>query len=380
MDAGSHAAVVWLGGRPVPLWRLLALAGVAAGTAWWMALAAATGTSVLLPLGTLPWLLAGFLGWTGLRRRLSGGERIVLLEHLALALGVGAAAAFAAGEPVLPALDQLASALCVLFTFGRVGCLGAGCCHGKAWAGAIPRRLGLRRVPTQLAEVGVWALLALGSAGVAVFGAPGAALAVVLGGYGPVRFALEWVRGDRRPRALGLTESQWIAAAAVAGAVALRPVSWGALALLASGAAVGAALWRTRGRWLESPAPSPRRVVERMRTLGPDDPPRTFPFGDVSVGLSRPREAPPGAVAVSVHRAEPPLPAAEAAAILGLIAAEGGGVVMGEILCRGATHLAFLAMPAGVVDADGGPAPARPAAGPAPDAERPDDYFGPVGG
>jgi len=119
VDAGAHASLVWMGGRPVPLWRLLALAGVAAGLAWWMGLAAVTGGSLLLPLGTLPWLIGGFLAWTAVRRRLFGGERIVLLEHFVLALGVGAVAALATGEPVGRAVDQLASARCVLFAFGR---------------------------------------------------------------------------------------------------------------------------------------------------------------------------------------------------------------------------------------------------------------------
>jgi hypothetical protein len=308
----------------------------------------------------------------------------VLLEHCVLALGVGAGAALATGEPVGRAVDQLASALCVLFTFGRVGCLGAGCCHGRAWTGVIPRRLGLRRVPTQAMEIALWALLA-GASAAAVVGAPtGAALTLVLGAYGPARFALEWVRGDRRPRALGLSESQWIAAAGVVVAVALRPVSWPLVALVGSGAVLTAGLWRSRGRWLEESAPSVRRVVERMRALGPDDAPRTFAHGSVSVGLSRPREAPPGTIAVSVHRASPPLAAEEAQALLGAIAAEAGGLVMGEVASRGATHLALLVVAAEAPDTEDGPgrAPGRTEARPppTPDDERPDDYFGPVGG
>jgi hypothetical protein len=69
--------------------------------------------------------------------------------------------------------------------------------------------------------------------------------------------------------------------------------------------------------------------------------------------------------------------------MLGAIAAEAGGVVLGEVLSRGPTHLAFLAMPPEDAAGGGPPPPKAPddrGDGEPSDGERPDDCFGPVTG
>ncbi|MGH3774204.1 MAG: hypothetical protein ACRDRR_00475 [Pseudonocardiaceae bacterium] len=57
---------------------------------------------------------ASFFVFGLLRRALTGRENLVLLEHVWVALGSVAFYLWAAGGPVLPGLDVLAVALCVL--------------------------------------------------------------------------------------------------------------------------------------------------------------------------------------------------------------------------------------------------------------------------
>ncbi|MBI5239365.1 MAG: prolipoprotein diacylglyceryl transferase [Elusimicrobia bacterium] len=129
--------------------------------------------------------------------------------------------------------------------FGRLGCLLAGCCHGRPadlpWAvrftdprGMVdPSLLGVPLHPTQLYEaagdaaifLALWRFvlprLESGRLG------PGTLSGLYFAAYGLLRFVLEFYRGDTVPGLLGLTGGQGLA-----------------LALLAAG--LGLAAWRHR--------------------------------------------------------------------------------------------------------------------------------------
>jgi len=106
--------------------------------------------------------------------------------------------------------------------FGRIGCFLNGCCYGK------PTSFFLARVfwgkqgpvhPTQIYES--WGLLLLFIA-LRVVGrkslAPGRLFALSIGGYGLLRFVIEFFRGDQLPWIGGLTLVQAAALATIAAA------------------------------------------------------------------------------------------------------------------------------------------------------------------
>ncbi|MEW5928560.1 MAG: prolipoprotein diacylglyceryl transferase family protein, partial [Gemmatimonadota bacterium] len=159
-----------------------------------------------------------------LRRRLTGRERLVLLEGAGLALAGAAATARVLGEPVLAYLDVLAPALALALAGGRTGCLLAGCCHGRpasvgivypehhAGGGSLA---GVRLFPVQAVEAA--GLLGIALAGLAALprAAPGQVLAWFLAAYAVLRFGTEGLRGDRRPHPLGLSAARWTCLAAL---------------------------------------------------------------------------------------------------------------------------------------------------------------------
>ncbi len=252
-------ARVRIGHRWVETWRACAVGGVVAGGMTLMLLTAATGGSVLLALALVPLLVAGFVVSSLVRRRLLGRETKVLLEQLFVAIGVASSVIWLAGEPMVRWLDRVVPSLAVLFAFGRIGCTAAGCCHG------VPSSFGVgppakRRFPTQPIEACAWVVLASVGGAVAVVGPEGAAAAAVLAAYGLFRFAIEGVRGDRRPMLGPLSESQWLSGLAFAVAIAVGPsrdLELAAIGVVIVSALGAAGLWTTRHRWLE-----PSRVVE----------------------------------------------------------------------------------------------------------------------
>ena len=117
--------------------------------------------------------------------------------------------------------------------FGRLGCLAAGCCHGRPawnlpWAVTFPARSasafqGVPVHPTQLYEAA--GLVAVFAVLVVLWRRPqtrGVLLGAYLIGYATLRFTVEYFRGDLRPMLGPLSLNQVICVAAVAvGAVLL---------------------------------------------------------------------------------------------------------------------------------------------------------------
>ena len=125
---------------------------------------------------------------------------------------------------------MLVPALPLVHAVGRVGCFCAGCCYGRAapppWGIAFTHAIagpnGVPLLPVQLWEAGaelvIFAFL-LWYAGRAA--GPGQMLRAYVFCYAPVRFVLEWFRGDPARGMYGpLSTSQWLSLVVLALALA----------------------------------------------------------------------------------------------------------------------------------------------------------------
>ena len=136
----------------------------------------------------------------------------------------GVAAAWGAAKYLRLRLSDffpvLVPALPLVHAVGRVGCFCAGCCYGRAapppWGIAFTHAIagpnGVPLLPVQLWEAGaelvIFAFL-LWYAGRAA--GPGQMLRAYVFCYAPVRFVLEWFRGDPARGMYGpLSTSQWL--------------------------------------------------------------------------------------------------------------------------------------------------------------------------
>ena len=224
-------------GRARPTFRLLGYAGTAAAVLLAEAVTLVNGRSpatmaAIALAGALTFLLlvAATVVW-------SGQERIVYYHHEIGVLAVAAGVAAVLGGPVLPYLDATAVGLGAFLALGRIGCLHAGCCHGRARRGGVrygrrhaeeglaPAFVGVPLFPLQAVESAFAALLAVTATAVAVTSAPGTAAALYVTAYAVARFGLEPLRGDAvRPYLGGLSQPQWLSlgcsAAVVTGGIA----------------------------------------------------------------------------------------------------------------------------------------------------------------
>jgi hypothetical protein len=232
----AAGAVVALAGAAhhLPAWALLAM--LATGVAMFLSLAAA-----------VRWA-------TGQERLIYYHHEIAVLAAVALLLGL-------ARQPVARGLDVAALGLGAFLACGRIGCLSAGCCHGRparwgirygpehAELGLPSCLMGVRLVPIQLVEsLLVAGAVATGLAVVLAGGQPGEAASLYVVAYAALRFVLEFLRGDPDRRYLaGFSEAQWTGVVILLGTAGVElsgvlPVVWwhmaAALGLLAAAAAI----------------------------------------------------------------------------------------------------------------------------------------------
>ena len=152
-----------------------------------------------------------------------GREVIVNYHHMIAVSAVTALVAWTAGVPVVAHVAAFVVSLLVFMGFGRLGCLSAGCCHGRPaeWgirygkrhaASGFPAQLvGVVLLPTQLIDA-AWAFTAAAAGAVSLIGGalPGVVLVTVAAAYAGGRFVTEFLRGDGdRPRLGGLSEAHW---------------------------------------------------------------------------------------------------------------------------------------------------------------------------
>lgn len=258
------APTVHLAGRSWPAYGAWGAAGFALAIVLHLALTREQGlalvtAALLIPVGAAT-SFAVALG----TKIVTGEERHRYLHHEIAFLVTFPLALWLAGAPVLAHLDTVLLGLGTVLGFGRVGCLMAGCCHGKPAAfgprygdehvagGFSPELAGVRLFPVQLVEaVLVLGLVAAGVVAV-VAGAPaGTAAGLYVVGYGAIRFALEYLRGDSvRAYWRGFSHVQWTLLAVTAVTIALEAagalpfVLWHVLAL----AGMVVAMLATRGR------------------------------------------------------------------------------------------------------------------------------------
>lgn len=209
--------------------RLIGLAGWVAAAAVVAPLADRVGLPVrmvalLAPLG-LGWLVVAAY----LRQLVTGQDRLVLIEDAttagALLLGVCALL----GQRALGWADLIAIGLAVFAGVGRIGCLVAGCCHGRPARLGIAYRqpapagppVGLPLVPVQAVESAGLLTLAAAAASQVAAAPAGTAFGGILLGYGLMRSATELARGDRGPGGTGGGRRLATAARIEAGVLAL---------------------------------------------------------------------------------------------------------------------------------------------------------------
>jgi prolipoprotein diacylglyceryltransferase len=201
----------------MPSYRTCVLGGVSIGIVAATCFAARAGLTPLLWLAVVSFGVSIALFLAAITKVLFGIESFSFLHYQLAALGSTGALLAMMHARVLPALDLLALTLAVAQSIGRVGCAGAGCCHGR------PFRIGIRYASPRVAEhwsgarlfpvqwLESCALLAIAVAVASTIdAAPGTAFVLYATSYAVARFTLELFRGDVRRHFAGLSEAQWI--------------------------------------------------------------------------------------------------------------------------------------------------------------------------
>jgi phosphatidylglycerol:prolipoprotein diacylglycerol transferase len=203
---GSWTALVGLGvivGVLVLLW-LLSLDGIAAGPAL-----------IVAVVGVLGGILGAKLWYIVLRPRQwrrSLGEGWSIDGSIIGAPVAAVIAMLVLDLPVLAFLDAGAPAFFVGVGIGRLGCFLTGCCAGRCTASrwgvwSSDRRVGARRIPTQLMEAGLGIGLAVLFGWLTIADVPpidGVVFVVGIGSYLAGRQRLLRLRADARTSSLGM--------------------------------------------------------------------------------------------------------------------------------------------------------------------------------
>jgi prolipoprotein diacylglyceryltransferase len=262
---------VRVGGKDLAAFQLCGCVG--------LELAVLLAMSLVLSRGLSPWpmgaiigvAIATFYALAFATKIITGKEELIYYHHEIGVLTSAALTAWLLRQPVLAYLDATILGVGAFLTFGRLGCLMAGCCHGRphAWGvryreehadAGFPRYyVGVRLFPTQAVEsLGAASIVIVGAAMVLRGAPPGAAMVWYVVAYDLLRFCLEFARGDTgRPYHAGFSEAQWISLAltwvvALGGLVGLLPGQpWhlpAALALAAAMLLVAALRRRPGGR------------------------------------------------------------------------------------------------------------------------------------
>jgi hypothetical protein len=307
-----------------------------------------------------------FLALAWLTKLGSGRETLTYYHHEVAIFAVAALLAASLHAPILAHLDVTALALGTFLVFGRIGCLRAGCCHGRPWhrgvrygaehveAGFPSYLRDLPLVPVQALESAAVALIVL--IGAALFldpRAPGRAFSFYLVAYAVVRLALEEARGDTARRHLrGLSEAQWTSLALIvatlsaelAGLLPGRGIGLlGAACALAECLAVGLLACR------RSAPLDPRHLRELRRaarilagtpTLAPEPVPVWVTSGQVRISAGR-----VGALRhVTLSREHEPLAAADAARLAEVVGSAVAAAPLDVIAGPGSTFHILLSI------------------------------------
>ena len=121
--------------------------------------------------------------------------------------------------------DIAAASIAIAHSFGRIGCLMAGCCHGRvtdAWYAVSMPAINARAVPIQLYEA-IFLLLLFAFFTYRIFKNKSCNLPLYMATYGIWRFVIEYFRTDDRGSTIVdfLSPSQLIALIMIVGSIAL---------------------------------------------------------------------------------------------------------------------------------------------------------------
>ena len=200
-----------------------------------LVLAVLLAMTLVTRLDLSPWVMGAvalgavlaFLGLAMGSKIVAGEERLVYYYHEVATIVVTAVLLRLLRQPILPYLDMTILGVGLFLACGRVGCLMAGCCHGRphSWgvvyreehaaAGFTPYYVGVRLFPIQAVE-SLWVCCVVVAGSVLVWNRyqPGTALAWYVVSYDIGRFCFEFMRGDpERPYLRGFSEAQWISLA-----------------------------------------------------------------------------------------------------------------------------------------------------------------------
>jgi hypothetical protein len=196
-----------------------------------LVLAVLLAMTLVVHRGLAPWVMAAvvlvavltFFGLALITKIVVGEERLVYYHHEIAVMVMAAILLGLLRRPMLAYLDATILGIGLFLTFGRVGCLTVGCCHGRpcrwgvryreehAAAGLAHYYVGVRLFPIQAVEsLWVFGTVVAGSALVVRGHPPGEALAWYVVTYNLGRFCFEFARGDPdRPYFGGFSEAQW---------------------------------------------------------------------------------------------------------------------------------------------------------------------------
>ena len=187
------------------------LVGLAAAVAVALGMCSTRGLSLSAEIAIIAVSIAVFLALAFATKAVTGAEALIYYHHEIAVLCAAAGVAALLGAPILGHLDATALGLGAFLAFGRIGCLSAGCCHGRPGctegvsygrcqhvAAGFPGYLcGVTILPVQALEAVAAAGLVLAGL-VLIPDRPGAAFGFYVSGYAVIRFGLELLRGDPR--------------------------------------------------------------------------------------------------------------------------------------------------------------------------------------
>lgn len=228
-----------VGARSLPAFRSMGIIGFHLGFVAAILAAIRIELSLLVAVGLSSTAALSFFGWGLLRRAVAGGEYLVLLEHVWVAMAAVAGYLWLAEAPVLTGLDVLVVGLGVFLALGRIGCFTVGCCHGTPAPTGIrydsnhdhvlPWLIGRRLRPVPLIEAAGLLVIFVISV-MLVTAEPGTATAWFLASYAVLRFGTEALRGDERPMVGSTSVARIMSVIQLGGAVWLAEyVNTGAL-------------------------------------------------------------------------------------------------------------------------------------------------------
>jgi len=222
LDRAARPAIR-IGRRAKPAFQVMGCAGLVSALALGSVLTARAGLSWSITSCMAAAAVLAFFVLAMGTKVITGTERLVYHHHELAIIAIAAVVLKLAEQPALPYLDIAILGVGAFLAWGRIGCLMAGCCHGRpcGWGicygseysgtGFTPYYLGVRLFPLQALEaVLVFFTVAVGSVMVWIGRPAGTALAWYIVIYNLGRFGFEFWRGDgERPYWWVFSEAQW---------------------------------------------------------------------------------------------------------------------------------------------------------------------------